>query len=122
MPVTLEYKTDHLLVRLVGRSALTAARRNLVLPYSDIVGAQVEPPRWPSFVKEWSIGTHLPRIIAHGYFSTWNAKQRRFLHIDRDTQRVLTIRLEGHPDLDEVSVEVNDPDAAQKEIAGRARR
>lgn len=122
MPVALEYKSDHLLVRLVGSSVLTAARRTIVVPYSDILAAGVDAPRWPSMVKEWRIGTHMPGYIAHGYFATWNGKHRRFLHYDRRTTRVLTLRLEGHPDFDEISVEVRDPDAAQKELSARARR
>lgn len=122
MPVALEYKSDHLVVRLVGSSAMTSLRRNLVLPYSDITTAIVEAPRWPSLIKEWRIGTHLPGVIAHGFFSTWNGRHRRFVHFNRGTDRTLTIHLEGHPDLEEVSVEVRDPDAAQKEIASRAQR
>lgn len=122
MPVALEYKSDHLLVRLVGRSVLTSLRRTLVIPYSDIVRVEVEAPRWPSMVKEWRIGTHFPSVVAHGLFSTWNGKHKRFVHFDRDTARVLTLRLEGHPDLHEVSVEVRDPDAAQKELSRRTMR
>ena len=122
MPVGLEYKSDHLLVRLVGSSVLTSLRRSVVIPYSDIASAEVEPPRWPSMIKEWRIGTHLPHVIAHGLFSTWDGKHKRFLHYDRDTTRVLTIHLQGHPDFHEVSVEVRDPDAAQKELGSRAGR
>lgn len=122
MPVALEYKSDHLLLRLVGRSALTCLRRSVVIPYSDIVGVEVEAPRWPSLIKEWRIGTHLPSVIAHGLFSTWDGKHKRFLHYERDTTRALTIRLVGHPDFHEVSVEVRDPDAAQKELASRSQR
>ncbi|HUR69433.1 MAG TPA: hypothetical protein VM370_09320 [Candidatus Thermoplasmatota archaeon] len=122
MPVALEYKADHLLLRLVGRSALTSVRRSVVIPYSDIARVEVEAPRWPSMIKEWRIGTHWPNYVAHGLFATWDGKHKRFLHYDRDTTRVLTIRLEGHPDFNEVSVEVRDPDAAQKELSTRAAR
>lgn len=122
MPVALDYKSDHLVVRLVGPSVLASLRRSIVVPYSDIRSVEVEAPRWPSVIKEWRIGTHIPGILAQGLFSTWNGKQRRFLHFERGTRRVLTLRLSGHPDFEEVSVEVRDPDAAQKELANRAGR
>jgi len=73
-------------------------------------------------VKEWRIGTHLPNVIAHGLFVPWTGGARRFVHFDRKTERVLTIHLDGHPDYAEVSVEVRDPDAAQKELQNRATR
>ena len=120
MPVALEYKSDHLLVRLVGNSVISALRRTIVVPYSDIRGVEVEAPRWPSLLKEWRLGTHLPGVLAHGLFATWTGKHRRFLHFEKRTARVLTLRLEGHPDFEEVSVEVRDPDAARKELSARA--
>lgn len=122
MPVALDYKSDHLVVRLVGRSFLTAARRSIVIPYSDIRRVDVESPRWPTMFKEWRIGTHLPNVIAHGLFASWTGGQRRFVHFDRGTERVLTIHLEGHPDFAEVSVEVREPEAAQKELSKHASR
>lgn len=122
MPVALDYKSDHLVVRLVGRSVLTTVRRNVVVPYSDIRRVDVESPRWPSMFKEWRIGTHIPNVIAHGLFVTWNGAQKRFLHFERDTARVLTIHLDGHPDFTEISVEVREPEAAQKELAARSSR
>lgn len=122
MPVALDYKSDHLVVRLVGNAVLTSLRRNVVVPYSDIRRVEVEAPRWPSMIKEWRVGTHLPNVIAHGLFSTWDMKQKRFLHFNKDTTRVLTLHLDGHPDFHEISVEVRDPDAAQKELAARAQR
>lgn len=122
MPVALDYKSDHLVIRLVGRSVLSSLRRNVVIPYSDIRSVSIDAPRWPSMIKEWRIGTHIPGIIAHGLFSTWDLKHKRFLHYDRDSKRVLTLVLEGHPDFHEVSVEVRDPDAAQKELANRSVR
>lgn len=122
MPIALDYKSDHLVVRLVGSSVLTSARRSVVIPYSDIIAADVEAPQWPSLVKEWRIGTHVPGLVAHGYFQTWDGKQKRFLHFDRKTSRVLTIKLAGHPDFTEVSVEVRDPEAAQKELLNRNAR
>lgn len=122
MPVALDYKSDHLVLRLVGRSVITAVRRNVVVPYSDIRRADVESPRWPSMLREWRIGTHIPNLIAHGLFATWNGAQKRFLHFDRETTRVLTIHLDGHPDFTEISVEVREPEAAQKELSTRAGR
>jgi hypothetical protein len=122
MPVALDYKSDHLVVRLVGRSVVTSIRRNIVIPYSDIRRVEVEPPRWPSMWKELRVGTHFPGVIAHGLFTSWDLKHKRFVHFDKGSSRVLTLRLEGHPDFQEVSVEVRDPDAAQKELSGRASR
>lgn len=122
MPVALDYMSDHLVVRLVGPSVLASLRRNIVIPYSDIAEVSVEAPRWPSMLKEWRIGTHLPGVIAQGLFSTWNGKHRRFVHFERSTKRVLTLRLSGHPDVEEVSVEVRDPEAAQKELLNRSVR
>lgn len=121
MPVALDYKSDHLVVRLVGSSVLSTLRRSVVVPYSDIRGAEVEAPRWPSLVKEWRIGTHMPGYIAHGTFVTWIGAHRRFVHFDRKTERVLTIRLAGHPDFEEISVEVRDPEAAARELGKHAR-
>lgn len=124
MPIALEYKSDHLLVRLVGGTTLSSLRRTIVVPYSDIRSVEVEAPRWPSMLKEWRIGTHFPDVVAHGVFIPWKGgRPRRFLHFNKGTQRVLTIHLEGHPDHDEISVEVRDPDAARKELsrlAGKA--
>ena len=122
MPVALDYKSDHLVVRLVGSSILTAVRRNIVIPYSDIRRVDVESPRWPSLVKDWRIGTHWPDKIAHGLFVAWNGGNKRFLHFDGKTDRVLTLHLEGHPDFHEVSVEVREPSAAQQELSKRAGR
>lgn len=122
MPVALDYKSDHLVLRLVGNSVLTALRRNVVVPYSDIQRVDVESPRWPSMIREWHIGTHLPNVIAHGLFSTWDMKHKRFVHFNKGTTRVLTLWLDGHPDFQEISVEVRDPDAAQKELASRTTR
>jgi len=122
VPVAIDYKSDHLVLRMVGRSVFSALRRNVVIPYSDIREALVEEPRWPSMIKEWRVGTHMPGLIAHGFFSSWDLKQKRFLHFGKETRRVLTLRLDGHPDFHEVSVEVRDPDAAQKEIASRIGR
>ena len=122
MPVALDYKSDHLVVRLVGRSVLTSIRRSIVVPYSAISRVEVEAPRWPSLVKEWRVGTHMPSLIAHGLFSTWKGGHKRFLHFEKTTTQVLTIHREGHPDFHEVSVEVRDPIAARDELAKRARR
>lgn len=115
MPVALEYRSDHLLIRLVGPAALTSLRRAVVVPYSDIDRVDVEPPRWPPAFSN-RIGTHLPGYIASGTFMTWKFEHRRFLHFDRKTSRVLTIRLKGHPAFEEISVDARDPDAAKKEL------
>lgn len=121
MPVALDYKSDHLVIRLVGPSVITAVRRNVVVPYSDIRRVDVESPRWPSLWKEWRVGTHVPGRIAHGLFAPWTGGPKRFVHFDKSTERVLTIHLEGHPDFQEISVEVRDPFAAQKELQSHAR-
>lgn len=121
MPVALDYKSDHLVVRLVGSSVLTTVRRSVVVPYSSLRRVDVESPRWPSVWKEWRIGTHVPGQIAHGLFVAWSGGHRRFVHFDKKTERVLTIHLEGHPDFHEVSVEVRDPFAAQKELQAHTR-
>lgn len=119
MPVALDYKSDHLVIRLVGRSVITSVRRAVVVPYSSIRGVDVEEPRWPSLLGGWRVGTHLPGQIAHGAFATWKGENRRFVHFDKSTQRVVTLRLEGHPQFDEVSVDVRDPVAAQGELDRR---
>lgn len=121
MPVALDYKSDHLVVRMVGPAIFSTIRRSIVIPYSDIRDALVEAPRWPSVVKEWRLGTHFPGLVAHGTFVTWKGSHRRFLFYERSTTRALTIKLEGHPDFEEVSIEVRDPDAAQKELLSRRR-
>lgn len=119
MPVSLDYKSDHLVIRLVGRSVITALRRNVLIPYSSISGVQVEAPRWPSAIKAWRIGTHLPGIIAHGTFTTWQQKHRRFCHFEKATRQVVTLRLSGHPQFDEVSIDARDPLAVQTELQRR---
>ncbi|HUR68778.1 MAG TPA: hypothetical protein VM370_05985 [Candidatus Thermoplasmatota archaeon] len=120
MPVALDHRSDHLLIRLVGPSVLTSVRRSVVVPYSDIQRVDVESPRWPSLLRDWYVGTHLPSLIAHGVFVAWAGGHRRFLHFERDTERVLTSHLVGHPDHQEVGVEVRETDAARDELAKRA--
>lgn len=118
MPVALEYRSDHLLLRMVGPTALASLRRVLFVPYSNIASVEVGEPRWPSAFGP-RVGTHLPKVIASGTFSDWRLKDRRFLHFDRNSGEVLTIRLLGHPSFDEISVEVRDPHAARKELEAR---
>lgn len=118
MPVALEYYSDHLLVRLVGPTAIAALRRAIIVPYSDIREVQVESPRWPPVLSN-RIGYHLPGVGVTGTFMSWRFDEKRFLHFDRKTQRVLTLRLKGHPTFEEISVEVRDPDAAKKELESR---
>lgn len=121
MPVALEYRSDHLLLRMVGPAALASLKRVLFVPYSDIADVVVEAPRWPpTFAPR--VGTHMPGFIASGSFWNWKLGDRRFLHYERSTNRVLTLRLRGHPSFDEISVEVREPDAAAKELEARRGR
>lgn len=119
MPVALEYYSDHFVIRMVGSSALSALRRAVVIPYSDITSVEVGAPEWPHVLKEWRIGTHMPGIIASGTFGSWKGGPRRFLHFDHKDEKVLTLKLSSHPDFQEVSVAVKDAEAARDELQKR---
>lgn len=120
MPVAVEYYSDHVVFRMVGPAAVSSLRRTVLVPYSRIREARVERPPWPSMVREWRVGAHVPGLLASGYFSTWDRRRRRFLHFDRGASHVLTLALEGHPSYDEVSLQLADPEAARKELDARA--
>lgn len=118
MPIAIEYRSDHVQLRMVGPAALSSLRRVIVVPYSSIALVDVEPPRWPPILAN-RIGTHMPGVIVSGTFMSWRFGHKRFLHFDRNTRRVLTLRLAGHPTFEEVSVEVRDAEAAKKELDAR---
>lgn len=104
-----ELRPDHLLVKLEGPAAAFAPHRNVLIPFSDIVDARVDAPRWPTPTKQWSIATYVPGVVAVGDFHE-RGGNRRLLAFDRNSERTLTIKLAGHPSYDEVSVDT--PDAA----------
>lgn len=115
-----ELRSDHLLLHLEGPAAALAPRRDIVVPFSDIVEARVKPPRWPTATGQWQIATYLPRVVAVGDFHEWNGK-RRLLAIDRKTVGAITITLSGHPEYDEIVVQAADAAALADALSGRAR-
>lgn len=113
-----EMREDHVLVRIEGVPRLTTLRGSFSIPYSTIRKVDVEPPRWPGVLDHWRVGVHWPHGIARGTFTSWKG-HRRFLWFDKKADRVLTIALEGHPDFDEVSIEMDDPEPVREEIERR---
>ena len=114
-----ELRADHLLVHLEGPAAVIAPHRDVVVPFSDIVEARTEEPRWPTATGQWQIAAYLPRVVAVGDFHEWNGK-RRLLAFDRKTKETLTLKLNGHPDFDEISIQADGARAIADDIAGRA--
>lgn len=112
-----EIRPDHLLLRLDGAASALAPRREVVVPFSDIVDATTEAPRWPSLAGQWQIAAYVPGVIAVGDFHEWNGK-RRLLALDRHTKRSLTLRLEGHPAYDEITIQSEDAEALASRLAG----
>lgn len=106
-PPRVEIHTDHLLIKLEGVDRVAAMKGSLVVPYSTIASAAVASPEWPAVVTPWRLGTHLPGVVAKGTFREWNGR-RRFLDIDRGTKHALKLQLHGHPDYDEVELDVAD--------------
>ena len=115
-PATLEFHHDHLALKLEGVHAAEAMRRAIVVPYSTIGNAEVQEPEWPGLVDHYQVGSFLPGVLARGTFVEWSGR-RRFLDIGRDTKRALTIKLSGHPEFDEVTVDLPDPGAALDQVA-----
>ena len=114
-----ELRSDHLLVHLEGPAAALAPHRDVVIPFSDIVDARAEPPQWPSATGQWQIATYLPGVVAVGDFHEWDGK-RRLLAFDRSTKETLTIKLNGHPSFDEISVQVEGAAALADQLAQRS--
>jgi len=112
-----ELRSDHLVLHLEGPAAAPAPRRDVVVPFSDIVGAQAAPPRWPSITGQWQIATYVPGVLAVGDFHEWNG-HRRLLAIDRGTKQALTLRLAGHPAYDEICVEAEDAASLAARLGG----
>lgn len=115
-PPRVEFRNDHLILKLEGVRSVEAARRAIVIPYSTIENAEVKTPHWPGVMDGWKYGAHLPGLVARGTFVAWSGR-RRFLDIDRKTKQALTLRLEGHAEFDEVEVDVPDAGEALGEIA-----
>lgn len=120
MPVALEYRSDHLVARMVGPRLLTSLRRSIVVPYSAIRRVDVESPRWPHPLDGWWLGAYVPKMFATAAYTRWRGGERRFVCFGRRADRVLTLHLRDHATFDEVSLEVADPFSAQKELASRA--
>lgn len=114
----LAFGADHLLVELPGAEGVLSAKRHLILPYSTIDRAALEAPHWPALL-DVKLGTALPGYVAKGSFR--RGEERRFLHFDRGAGEVLTLRLAGHPEFDEVELDVDDPEIALRELEHRLR-
>lgn len=114
-----EIRSDHLLLHLEGPAATLAPHRDVVVPFSDIVQARAEPPRWPTAAGQWQIAAYVPRVVAVGDFHQWDGK-RRLLAFDRKTRETLTLKLAGHPSFDEISVQVEGARALAEKLEQRA--
>ncbi|MFA5861034.1 MAG: hypothetical protein WDA16_05005 [Candidatus Thermoplasmatota archaeon] len=115
----IEAHEDHLVIQLDRMNSVGALRRNLVVPYSTIVDAAVGDPKWPTLLGQRRVTTFVPGVRALGAFTEWSGR-RRFLDIGRDTRSALKLRLDGHPEFDEVEVDATDAESAVAEI-GRHR-
>jgi hypothetical protein len=100
-----EIHDDHLLIKFDGITGVAAMKRALVVPYSTIASAGVEKPQWPG-VLDVRAGTHLPGRLAVGTFKGWTSGERRLLDLHRGTTQALKLKLDGHPEYDEVELDV----------------
>ena len=100
-----EIHDDHLLIKFEGMTGVAAMKRVLVVPYSTIASAGVEKPHWPG-VLDVRTGTHLPGRLALGSFKGWTSGERRLLDLHRGTTQALKLKLDGHPEYDEVELDV----------------
>jgi hypothetical protein len=116
----LDFGPDALVVRFPGWAALAAAKRRARLPYAAIASAEVAPPRWPPWLLVLRVGTCVRGVFAAG---TFVGRERRLLWFGGRDARVLTVRLRRGPSwYDEVSVAVDAPEAALRELRMRAGR
>lgn len=100
-----EIRDDHLLIRFDGPAGVAAMRRSLVVPYSTIASAGVEKPHWPG-VLDVRAGVNVPHRLAIGSFKGWTSGERRLLDLHRGTTQALKLKLDGHPEYDEVELDV----------------
>lgn len=117
---TLELNEDHVRVRLDRMASVTALTGGVVIPYSTLASVDVVRPEWPPFLPAWRVGLHVPGVVARGRFRASFRGPQRFLWFDRRTARVLRLRLAGHPDYAEVSLDL--PDAEETAMRIEARR
>lgn len=115
-PAAVEFHSDHLVVQMEGIHAVETMRRAVVIPYSTIGNAAVREPKWPGLVDNYRMGSFVPGVVARGTFVEWNGR-RRFLDIGRDTKAAFTLELEGHPEFNEVAVDLPDPGEALNELS-----
>lgn len=116
---TIDLLDDHVRVKLDRMASVATWSGDLTVPYSTIREVDVVAPEWPPFLPLWRVGVHLPNVVAKGRFRSSFRGPSRFLWIDRKTERVLRLRLEGHPQISEVSLDLPDAEALRDEIAKR---
>lgn len=100
-----EIHDDHLLIRFDGTAGVAAMKRSLVVPYSTIASAALAQPHWPG-VLDVRAGVNVPRRLAMGTFKGWTSGERRLLDLHRGTTQALTLKLDGHPQYDEIELDV----------------
>lgn len=113
-----EIHDDHLLIRFDGTAGVAAMRRSLVVPYSTIASAAVEQPHWPG-VLDVRAGVNVPGRLAIGSFREWSSGERRLLDIHRGTTQALKLKLDGHPEYDEVELDVPSAGEVVQAVAKR---
>jgi hypothetical protein len=110
---------DHLHVKLDKAASIQTLSGDIVVPYSTVRAVDVAPPTWPPPFTLWRVGTHMPGVVARGRFGDSWRGLRRFLWIDRRTTRALRLRLEGHPQYQEIVLDVRDAEDLREGIEAR---
>lgn len=111
---------DRLRVRLSGVDAVVAITGGFDVPYAAIRAVETGPPEWPRMLEVWGVGLRAPPFVVKGRIGRKAlGPYDRFFWQDRETRRVLRLRLEGHPRLREVHLDVDGPDALAEAIRRR---
>lgn len=113
---------DHVRVKLDRMASIATLSGDLTIPYSTVREVDVVAPEWPPFLPLWRVGVHVPGVVAKGRFRSSFREPTRFLWLDRKSQRVLRMRLDGHPQLSEVALDVPDAESLRDQIAKRLGR
>lgn len=106
---------DHLSVELDPLARLVGMSAGFVVPFSTIRDMRATMPDVPGLGEHWFTSLYIPGFVARGRFISWSGR-RRFFWLDSRSRAVLHLRLEGHPDYDEVVLDVPDPEGILEAI------
>lgn len=111
-----EVLNDHLKISFHGVDVAIGLVRSIVVPFSTIASADVAPPTWPKLTEAFGAGLRAPPLVLKGSIGKMLGPWDRFYWQDRRTDRVLRLRLVGHPRYQEINLDVEDPDALLERI------